>query len=127
MITKIASGGEIARFMLALKSITAKVSALPTIVFDEIDTGISGDIAGKVGEVMSAMSDHLQLLTISHLPQIAAKGDSHFKVSKEETATSTISKIERLNESDRLLEIATMLSGSSISEEAKANAKALLG
>jgi DNA repair protein RecN (Recombination protein N) len=127
VITKIASGGEIARFMLALKSITAKVSALPTIVFDEIDTGISGDIAGKVGEVMSAMSDHLQLLTISHLPQIAAKGDSHFKVSKEETATSTISKIERLNESDRLLEIATMLSGSSISEEAKANAKALLG
>ncbi len=127
VITKIASGGEIARFMLALKSITAKVSALPTIVFDEIDTGISGDIAGKVGEVMASMSSHLQLLTISHLPQIAAKGESHFKVSKEETATSTISKIERLNESDRLLEIATMLSGSSISEEAKANAKALLG
>lgn len=126
VITKIASGGEIARFMLALKSITAKVSALPTIVFDEIDTGISGDIAGMVGEVMAKMSLHIQLLTISHLPQIAAKGESHFKVSKRETATSTISNIVKLNETERLLEIATMLSGASITDEAKANAKALL-
>lgn len=127
VITKIASGGEIARFMLALKSITAKVSALPTIVFDEIDTGISGDIAGMVGEVMAKMSQHIQLLTISHLPQIAAKGETHFKVSKKETETSTISNIIRLDETERLLEIATMLSGASVTDEAKANAKALLG
>ena len=91
------------------RTIAQSGSALAGWAFDNEPEKHAKDIAGKVGEVMASMSSHLQLLTISHLPQIAAKGESHFKVSKEETATSTISKIERLNESDRLLEIATML------------------
>ncbi len=125
-VAEIASGGEISRFMLAIKSMTAQKSDLPTIVFDEIDSGVSGDIAGRMGNIMKLLSQHSQVIVITHLPQIAAKANDHFSVFKDNTTHETITHIKRLNEEERMREIAQMLSGTSITEAALANAKELL-
>ena len=123
---KVASGGEMSRIMLAIKAVLADFSKLPTILFDEIDTGVSGEIALKMGEIMKKMSENRQVFAITHLPQIAAKGDSQYKVSKETFADNTISKIVKLNTEERIIEIAEMLSGKQITESAMFHAKTLL-
>ena len=123
---KVASGGEMSRIMLAIKAVLADFSKLPTILFDEIDTGVSGEIALKMGEIMKKMSENRQVFAITHLPQIAAKGDSQYKVSKETFADNTISKIVKLNAEERIIEIAEMLSGKQITESAMFHAKTLL-
>lgn len=123
---KVASGGEMSRIMLAIKSVLADFSQLPTILFDEIDTGVSGEIALKMGGIMKKMSANRQVFAITHLPQIASKGDTHFKVSKETVAENTISKIMQLNNDERVVEIAEMLSGKQITDSALTHAKTLL-
>ncbi len=123
---KVASGGEMSRIMLAIKAVLADFSKLPTILFDEIDTGVSGEIALKMGEIMKKMSENRQVFAITHLPQIAAKGYSQYKVSKETFADNTISKIVKLNTEERIIEIAEMLSGKQITESAMFHAKTLL-
>lgn len=125
-VNKVASGGELSRLMLAIKSIIAETSSLPTLIFDEIDTGISGEIAIKVGEVMEDLSKNLQVIAISHLPQIAAKGTSHFKVYKAAGNKGTNTNIGLLNAEERILEIAQMLGGAHPSETATLHAKELL-
>lgn len=125
-IQKVASGGELSRVMLAIKSLVAKSSALPTIIFDEIDTGISGEVALKVGEVMQDLSTNMQVIAISHLPQIASKGTAHFKVYKEDKNDITYSNIKMLGPEQRVLEIAQMLSGANPGEAAMQHAKDLL-
>lgn len=125
-ISEIASGGEIARLMLALKSLIAKRTQLPTIVFDEIDTGVSGNMAGRMAEVMRQIAENCQVICITHLPQIAAIGSHHYKVYKEDTADTTRSHIVPLSPTERVEEIAHMLSGAQITEAAINNAKALL-
>ena len=124
---EVASGGEISRLMLSIKSLVANARTLPTIIFDEIDTGVSGDIADRMGEVMKELSQHLQVITITHLPQVAGKGDQHFKVYKQDEADSTITHITQLTAEQRLNEVARMLSGSNITPEALANARTLIG
>ena len=126
-VSEIASGGEIARVMLALKGLIARHKNLPTIIFDEIDTGVSGTMAECMAVMMGEIAKHCQVLCITHLPQIAAKGNAHFRVHKEENETGTTSHISRLSPEERVREIATMLSGAEISEAAVSNAKALLG
>ena len=126
-IASIASGGEIARLMLALKCLIAKSAELPTIIFDEIDTGVSGDVAGRMGEMMAEMARDIQVITISHLPQIAARGGQHFKVFKHDTDDATVTQIVELTASERELEIAEMLSGKNPSEAAISAARELLG
>lgn len=126
-VGKVASGGELSRLMLAIKSLIAKTSALPTIIFDEIDTGISGEVALKVGEIMEGLADHMQVIAITHLPQIAAKGDTHFKVYKIESAEKTATSLVQLAQSDRVREIAEMLSGTNPGEAALQHATELLG
>lgn len=126
-IQKVASGGELSRVMLAIKSLVAKSSSLPTIIFDEIDTGISGEVALKVGEVMEDLSENMQVIAISHLPQIASKGIAHFKVYKEDKEDRTYSNIQLLNSDQRVNEIAQMLSGANPGEAAIQHAKELLG
>ena len=126
-VSEIASGGEIARVMLALKGLIARHKNLPTIIFDEIDTGVSGTMAERMAVMMGEIAKHCQVLCITHLPQIAAKGNAHFRVHKEENETGTTSHISRLTPEERVREIATMLSGAEISEAAVSNAKALLG
>lgn len=126
-VSEIASGGEIARVMLALKGLIARHKNLPTIIFDEIDTGVSGTMAERMAVMMGEIAKHCQVLCITHLPQIAAKGTAHFRVHKEENETGTTSHISRLSPEERVREIATMLSGAEISEAAVSNAKALLG
>ncbi len=125
-IAKIASGGEISRLMLSLKAIIANSVKLPTIIFDEIDTGISGDIADKAGNIMKQMSANMQVIDITHLPQIAAKADNQYIVYKTENKNSTHTKVKKLNKQERISEIAKMLSGENISEAAIKNAQALL-
>ena len=125
-IHKVASGGELSRVMLAIKSLVAQNSALPTIIFDEIDTGISGEVALRVGEVMEDLASNMQVIAISHLPQIASKGESHFKVYKEDRDNKTYSNIVKLNREERILEIAQMLSGANPGEAALIHAKDLL-
>lgn len=125
-IHKVASGGELSRVMLAIKSLVAKSSALPTIIFDEIDTGISGEVALRVGEVMDSLADHMQVLAISHLPQIASKGKAHFKVYKEDRGDKTQSNIQLLSKDERVMEIAQMLSGINPGEAALQHARELL-
>lgn len=125
-LKKIASGGEMSRLMLAVKSIIAKNYNLPTIIFDEIDTGVSGEVALKMGEIMKDMSHNMQVFAITHLPQIAAKGNQHYKVFKYNTENSTVSEIKLLTNEERLLEIAEMLSGKNISDSALLHAKNLL-
>lgn len=125
-IAEIASGGEISRVMLSLKAMIAGVTALPTIIFDEIDTGVSGEIADKMGDIMSELSDHLQVMSITHLPQIAAKGDTQFKVYKTDTEEATTTHLRRLEEDERIEEIARMLSGAVIVESALTHAREML-
>lgn len=126
VIHKVASGGELSRVMLAIKSLVASNSALPTIIFDEIDTGISGEVALRVGEVMQELSSNMQVLAITHLPQIASKGNSHFKVYKEDREDKTQSNILLLDREQRILEIAQMLSGTNPGEAAIKHAGDLL-
>ncbi|HML63267.1 MAG TPA: DNA repair protein RecN [Dysgonomonas sp.] len=126
-VAEIASGGEISRLMLCLKSMIAGATALPTIIFDEIDTGVSGEIADKMGEVMREFGKNMQVLAITHLPQIAAKGKAHYKVYKSEDEHTTTTNLVRLSEEERLTEIARMLSGSTVTEAAIQNAKVMLG
>ena len=123
---EVASGGEISRLMLGIKSLVASARTLPTIIFDEIDTGVSGDIADRMGSVMKELSTHLQVITITHLPQVAGKGNQHFRVFKADTDEQTITHIEQLSSEQRIQEIARMLSGSDITPEALANAKTLI-
>lgn len=125
-IKKVASGGEMSRIMLSIKAVLTDYSKLPTIIFDEIDTGVSGEIALKMAEIMKKMSDKMQVFAITHLPQIASKGNQHYKVFKVTHANDTISEIKLLNEDERVVEIAEMLSGKNISESAINHAKALL-
>ncbi|WP_257668546.1 DNA repair protein RecN [Parapedobacter tibetensis] len=125
-IGKVASGGELSRLMLAIKSLVAKTSALPTIIFDEIDTGISGEVALRVGEIMERLADHMQVIAITHLPQIAAKGNAHFKVYKTEAADKTATNIQQLEQHERILEIAQLLSGDNPGEAAVQHAAGLL-
>ena len=126
LLKKVASGGEMSRIMLAVKAILAQYSKLPTLIFDEIDTGVSGEIAIRMGEIMKEMSAKMQIFAITHLPQIAAKGDSHFKVFKSTIDDDTQSELKLLAKEERVIEIAQMLSGSNISDSALNHAKQLL-
>ncbi|SNR36961.1 DNA repair protein RecN [Flavobacterium sp. ov086] len=126
LLKKVASGGEMSRIMLAVKAILAQYSKLPTLIFDEIDTGVSGEIAIRMGEIMKEMSTKMQIFAITHLPQIAAKGDSHFKVSKSTVNDDTQSELKLLSQEERIVEIAQMLSGAVVSDSALNHAKALL-
>ncbi len=126
LLKKVASGGEMSRIMLAVKSILANYSKLPTIIFDEIDTGVSGEIAQKMGDIMKVMSLKMQVFAITHLPQIAAKGNQHYKVFKSDKENTTVTELKLLNSEERVVEIAEMLSGKDISESAITHAKALL-
>ncbi len=125
-LKKAASGGELSRIMLAIKSILAKYTQLPTIMFDEIDSGVSGEISNKMASIMQQMSKTMQVFTITHLPQIAAKGDTHFKVFKEDIDNVTQTQLKKLNPDERIVEIAQMLGGINISNSALAHAKQLL-
>ena len=126
-ISQVASGGEIARVMLSLKAMISGAVKLPTIIFDEIDTGVSGKMAEKMAEMMQEMGDHgRQVISITHLPQIAALGTTHYKVEKQETVFGTVSSMHQLSPDERIHEIAQMLSGSDVSAAAIANAKELL-
>jgi DNA repair protein RecN (Recombination protein N) len=125
-ISKIASGGEIARLMLAVKSVIADSLALPTIIFDEIDTGVSGEIADKIGNMMYQMAQSMQVISISHLPQVAAKADYHYKVFKIENDFTTSIQIKELNTTERVNELAVMLSGESVTDAAIKHARELL-
>jgi len=125
-VTEIASGGEVSRLMLSIKSLVAHKADLPTIIFDEIDTGVSGEIAHRMGEIMRTMSADMQVITITHLPQIAGKGTQHYSVFKDDTGLQTQTHIRSLNDEERLVELAQMLSGKNITEAALKNAKELL-
>ena len=125
-VAQIASGGEIARLMLSLKAIISQSRNLPTIVFDEIDTGVSGTMAEKMAEVMNRMAKNCQVLCITHLPQIAAIGVYHYRVFKKENEHGTSSHIDLLSTEERIQEIANMLSGAQMTEAAINNAKSLL-
>jgi len=126
-IAKVASGGELSRLMLAIKYIVSRSKVLPTIIFDEIDTGISGEIAAKVGQMIKQLSKNLQVIDITHLPQIAAKADTHILVYKEDREEGTISGLRKLNAEERVEEIAKMLSGESITSAALEHARQLIG
>ena len=125
-LKKVASGGELSRIMLAIKKVLCENSQLPTIIFDEIDTGVSGEISNKMASIMSTMSQQMQVITITHLPQIAAKGNQHYKVYKEEVNNSTTSSLKKLSADERIVEIAEMLSGKDISDSALKHARELL-
>ncbi|HEX9602096.1 MAG TPA: DNA repair protein RecN, partial [Mariniflexile sp.] len=125
-LKKAASGGELSRIMLAIKSVLSKYIQLPTIMFDEIDTGVSGEISNKMGDIMLQMSKTMQVFSITHLPQIAAKGHSHFKVFKEDINNVTQTNLIKLNPDERVVEIAQMLGGLEMSSSAIAHAKELL-
>ena len=127
-VAKCASGGEMSRIMLALKAMMARYANMPTMIFDEIDTGVSGSVADRMGSVICAMGAYMQVFAITHLPQVAAKGSAHYLVSKEidPLTSEAVSKIERLSDEQRVLEVARMLSGSVLTDEAVANAKSLL-
>ncbi len=126
LLKKSASGGELSRIMLAIKSILANYRQLPTLMFDEIDTGVSGEISLKIAAIMKQMSRKMQIFTITHLPQIAAKGESHYKVLKTQENHKTITNMVKLTSEERIVEIATMLEGDKISASAVAHAKQLL-
>ena len=128
-LARCASGGELSRIMLALKAMRARYTSMPTMIFDEIDTGVSGSVADKMGTMICDMGQYMQVFAITHLPQVAAKGSAHYLVSKEIDPSSSraVSKIERLSDKGRVLEIARMLSGSVLTDAAIANAESLLG
>lgn len=125
-LKKVASGGELSRIMLTIKSILAAYEHLPTLMFDEIDTGVSGEISNKMGEIMQKMSANMQVFSITHLPQVASKGVHQYKVYKQENASSTTTHMKKLSESERINELAEMLGGKSLSASAIAHAKELL-
>lgn len=126
LLKKVASGGEMSRIMLAVKSVLANYSKLPTIIFDEIDTGVSGEVAQKMGDIMKEMSAKMQVFAITHLPQIAAKGNQHYKVYKSDKEDTTVSELKLLGAEERVIEIAQMLSGKDVSDSAISHAKSLL-
>jgi DNA repair protein RecN (Recombination protein N) len=125
-IARIASGGELSRVMLSLKSLQTRSKNLPTIIFDEIDSGVSGEVADKVGKILSGMGEYMQVVNITHLPQVASMGTVHYHVYKEETGDSTITRIKLLSPAERIREVARLLSGSEVTETAIKNAKELL-
>ena len=125
-LKKAASGGELSRIMLAIKSVLSKYQKLPSIMFDEIDSGVSGEVAHKMGAIMQQMSASMQVFSITHLPQIAAKGQSHFKVYKKDINQNTVTALKKLAPKERLIEIAQMLSGNTVSDSAVAHAQQLL-
>jgi len=125
-LKKVASGGELSRVMLAIKKILSENSQLPTIIFDEIDSGVSGEVSNKMAHIMSQMSRKMQVITITHLPQIAAKGNQHYKVYKDEVNHITTTNLKQLSEDERIVEIAEMLSGKIISDSALTHARELL-
>jgi len=127
LLKKTASGGELSRIMLAIKHLLASKIALPTIIFDEIDTGVSGEIAHKMGEIMKQMSQNRQVFAISHLPQVASKGDAHIKIYKTDIAGRTTTLFKNLSPEERVEEIAQMLGGKDITDSARTHAKELLG
>lgn len=122
-----ASGGEISRLMLCIKSIIARSMSLPTIIFDEVDTGVSGDVANKIGEMMGEICKRIQVLAITHLPQVAAHAHHHLMVYKADDENSTLTHVKALNEEEHVLEIARMLSGKDVNQAAIENAKSLIG
>ncbi|AUC76049.1 DNA repair protein RecN [Olleya sp. Bg11-27] len=126
VLKKAASGGELSRIMLAIKSILSKYVKLPTIMFDEIDTGVSGEISNKMADIMALMSTKMQVFSITHLPQIAAKGNTHYKVYKEDVNEVTTTNLVKLNYDERVVELAQMLGGTQLSDSAIAHAKQLL-
>jgi len=125
-IARIASGGELSRVMLSLKSLMTKSKNLPTIIFDEIDSGVSGEVADKVGQILSGMGKYMQVVNITHLPQVASRGTVHYHVYKEDTGDSTITRIKLLSPGERIREVARLLSGSEVTETAIRNAKELI-
>jgi DNA repair protein RecN (Recombination protein N) len=125
-LKKVASGGELSRIMLSVKKVLSENTQLPTILFDEIDTGVSGEVSNKIAAIMQQMSENMQVITITHLPQIAAKGNQHYKVYKEEVNGVTTTNLKQLSEDERIVEIAEMLSGKDISDSAMIHAKELL-
>jgi DNA repair protein RecN (Recombination protein N) len=126
-VSRCASGGEMSRIMLSLKSMMARFSQMPTMIFDEIDTGVSGSVADKMGSMICEMGQHMQVFAITHLPQVAAKGSAHYLVEKHMDASKgAVSCISRLSDEQRVLELARMLSGSVLTPQAVENAKALL-
>jgi len=125
-LKKVASGGELSRIMLSIKAVLAEYKKLPTIIFDEIDTGVSGEIANKMASIMETMSKGMQLLSITHLPQIASKGEHHIKVYKEDVDDVTQTRIKVLSDTERILEIAQMIGGINVTDAALTNAKELL-
>ncbi|MHB8907006.1 MAG: DNA repair protein RecN, partial [Melioribacteraceae bacterium] len=126
-LVKVASGGEISRIMLALKSILAKSDRLPILIFDEIDTGVSGRIAQKVGQVLKSLASFHQIVAITHLPQIAGLSDYHFAVEKKKSGDRVVSSISKLNDDDRIKEVAKLMSGEKITESALNGARELMG
>ncbi|MDG1227266.1 MAG: DNA repair protein RecN [Polaribacter sp.] len=125
-LKKVASGGELSRIMLSVKKVLSENTQLPTIIFDEIDTGVSGEVSNKIAAIMQKMSNNMQVIAITHLPQIAAKGSSHFKVYKKEINGETTTNLKQLTTDERIVEIAEMLSGKDISDSALTHAKELL-
>jgi len=125
-LAKTASGGELSRVMLSLKSLLTKNTNLPTIIFDEIDAGVSGEVADKVGQILSGMGKYMQVVNITHLPQVASRGTRHFHVYKDDTGDSTVTRIKLLTPDERILEVARLLSGSEVTPTALKNAKELL-
>lgn len=125
-VSKCASGGEMSRIMLALKYMMARYVNMPTMIFDEIDTGVSGSVADKMGSIICQMGTYMQVFAITHLPQVAAKGNAHYLVSKSVDSDKAVSTIHRLGDEERVMEIARMLSGSTVTDAAVSNAKALL-
>jgi DNA repair protein RecN (Recombination protein N) len=125
-LAKIASGGELSRVMLSLKSLLTKNNNLPTIIFDEIDSGVSGEVADKVGQILSGMGKYMQVINITHLPQVASRGTRHYHVYKDDTDNSTFTRVKLLSPEERILEVARLLSGSEVTETAMKNARELL-
>ena len=126
-VAKCASGGEMSRIMLCLKAMMARYTNMPSMIFDEIDTGVSGSVADKMGSMICSMGDYMQVFAITHLPQVAAKGDAHYIVTKEFDGDRAISSIRKISGEDRVMQVARILSGSRVTPEAIANAKSLLG
>ncbi len=125
-IDKIASGGELSRLMLAIQLILSDKKSLPTLIFDEIDTGVSGEVALRIGSLLKEMGKHLQIIAITHLPQVAAFGGLHLEVSKSHSGSQTTTQIKRLNYNQRIEALAKLISGEQFTESAKISAKELL-
>jgi DNA repair protein RecN (Recombination protein N) len=125
-LSKCASGGELSRVMLCLKSVLANSSGLPAIIFDEIDSGVSGEVASMVGSILAEMGRSMQVINITHLPQVAARGSVHYHVYKEDGDHSTITRVRLLNDDERVMEVARLLSGSTVTDAAMRNARELM-